>query len=65
MCGTAAQRKGIPLAIAMAYERNQGAASPFYAYLRLLPEGVPSLWMQPQQKVADFMSVIGLSSLCF
>lgn len=64
MCGTDAQRKGIPLAIAMAYERNRGPASPFHAYLRLLPEGVPSLWMKPQQEIADFMSVIGLSSLC-
>ena len=58
-----AQRRGIPLAVALAYERNRAAASPFAAYLRLLPEGVPSLWMKPEQEVADFMGVIGLSLL--
>lgn len=56
-----AQRKGIPLAIALAFERNRGSASPFAPYLRLLPEGVPSLWMQSEQEVANFMSIIGLS----
>ena len=45
----------------MAFERNRGAASLFAPYLRLLPEGVPSLWMKPEQEVADFMSIIGMS----
>ena len=58
-----AQRRGIPLAIALAYERNRAGASPFAAYLRLLPENVPSLWMKSEQEVADFMGIIGLSLL--
>ena len=62
VCGQEAQHRGIPLAIALACERNRGLASPFAPYLRLLPDGVPSLWMKPEQEVADFLAVIGVTS---
>ena len=61
VCGADAQRRGIPLAIALAHERSRGSASAFAPYLRLLPDDVPSLWMKPEQEVADFMNVIGIS----
>ena len=59
ICGQEAQHRGVPLAIALACERNRGSASPFAPYLRLLPDGVPSLWMKPEQEIADFMGIIG------
>ena len=62
ICGQEAQRRGIPLAIALACERNRGSASPFAPYLRLLPDGVPSLWMKPEQEIADFLGAIGVTS---
>ena len=61
ICGQEAQLRGVPLAIALACERNRGPASPFAPYLRLLPDGVPSLWMKPEREVADFMGIIGVT----
>ena len=50
---------GLPLAVALAYERKKGDQSEFWPHLRLLPTEPPSLWLKTTAEQSAIYDTLG------